>query len=78
MYFTNAYFPPQLTTEIASVSKIYRNFVATSKMVEQLREMEYKIETAEKLLAKDRAAPLGDAPNLLAVHYCLSELETFR
>ncbi|WAR52504.1 hypothetical protein PtB15_1B946 [Puccinia triticina] len=64
--------------KIASVSKIHRNFVATAKMVEQLRDMDYKIERIEKLLAKDRASPLGDAPNLLAIHYTLSEMETFR
>ncbi|KAH9821815.1 exocyst complex component Sec6-domain-containing protein [Melampsora americana] len=64
--------------KIASVSRIHRNFVATAKMVEQLREMSLKIERIEKLLAKDRATPLGEASNLLAIHYCLSELETFR
>ncbi|KAI9629256.1 hypothetical protein KEM48_011105 [Puccinia striiformis f. sp. tritici PST-130] len=64
--------------KIASVSKIHRNFVATAKMVEQLRDMDYKIDRIEKLLAKDRASPLGDAPNLLAIHYTLSEMETFR
>lgn len=64
--------------KIASVSKIYKNFVATAKMVEQLRDMDFKIDSIEKLLAKDRASPLGDAPNLLAIHYTLSEMETFR
>ncbi|OAV99137.1 hypothetical protein PTTG_09168 [Puccinia triticina 1-1 BBBD Race 1] len=64
--------------KIASVSKIHRNFVATAKMVEQLRDMEYKIDRMDKILAKDRASPLGDAPNLLAIHYTLSEMETFR
>ncbi|KAA1082358.1 SNARE-binding exocyst subunit S6 [Puccinia graminis f. sp. tritici] len=64
--------------KIASVSKIHRNFVATAKMVEQLRDMDYKIDRIEKLLAKDRASPLGDAPNLIAIHYTLSEMETFR
>ncbi|KAG0143850.1 hypothetical protein CROQUDRAFT_48201 [Cronartium quercuum f. sp. fusiforme G11] len=64
--------------KITSVSRIHRNFVATARMVEQLREMSLKIETVDKLLAKDRAAPLGEAPNLLAIHYCLSELESFR
>ncbi|EGG08280.1 uncharacterized protein MELLADRAFT_85052 [Melampsora larici-populina 98AG31] len=57
--------------KIAAVSRIHRNFVATAKMVEQLREMSLKIESVEKLLAKDRATPLGEAPNLLAIHYCL-------
>lgn len=64
--------------KIASVSKIHRNFVATAKMVEQLRDMDFKIDRVEKLLAKDRASPLGDAPNLLAIHYTLSEMESFR
>ena len=30
------------------------------------------------LLSSDRASPLGPSPNLLPVHYHLSELETFR
>ncbi|CAH7678698.1 exocyst complex component Sec6-domain-containing protein [Phakopsora pachyrhizi] len=64
--------------KIASVSRIHRNFEATAKMVEQLRDMDYKVQRIEKLLAKDRSSPLGEAPNLLAIHYCLSELETFR
>ncbi|MBW0493027.1 hypothetical protein O181_032742 [Austropuccinia psidii MF-1] len=64
--------------KIASVSKIHRNFEATAKMVEQLRDMDVKIERIEKLLASDKASPLGDAPNLLAIHYTLSEIETFR
>jgi hypothetical protein len=73
-----SYLLPFIFVEIASVSKIHRNFVATAKMVEQLRDMDYKTDRVEKLLAKERASPLGDAPNLLAIHYTLSEMETFR
>ncbi|POV97223.1 hypothetical protein PSHT_14685 [Puccinia striiformis] len=61
--------------KIASVSRIHRNFVATAKMVEQPIDLDYKIDRIEKLLAKDRAC---DAPNLLAIHYTLREVDTIR
>ncbi|KAH9468071.1 hypothetical protein Pst134EA_011692 [Puccinia striiformis f. sp. tritici] len=44
-------------------------------MVEQPIDLDYKIDRIEKLLAKDRAC---DAPNLLAIHYTLREVDTIR
>lgn len=60
------------------VSKIHRNFVYTLDMVNQLREMYDKLDYIESLLVADKQDPLGPAPNLLVIHYHLTQLETFR
>lgn len=47
-------------------------------MVEALRGMYDKIERLEALLAREKAKPYGPAPNLLLIHYHVTELEAFR
>ena len=64
--------------KVGQVSRLHRSFVQTLEMVNQLRDMYDKIEYCEALLQRDRQDPLGPAPNLLAVHYSLTQLESFR
>ena len=47
-------------------------------MVQAFRGMYDKVERLEGLLAQDKAKPLGPAPNLLLLHYHITQLETFR
>ena len=47
-------------------------------MVTSLSGMYSRLSHISELLSLDRAAPLGPAPNLLPIHYHLTELETFR
>lgn len=47
-------------------------------MVTSLRGMYSRLSHISSLLSADRTAPLGPAPNLLPIHYHLTELETFR
>lgn len=63
--------PPQ-------VSLIHRRFVQAVDMVTSLRGMYSRLSHISDLLASDRSDPLGPCPNLLPIHYHLSELETFR
>ena len=64
--------------KIGEVSKIHRHFTRTLEMVSQLRDMYDKIDYIEDMLAQERANPLGPAPNLLPIHYSLTQLESFR
>ena len=65
-------------SKIGEVSKIHRCFVQTIEMVNQLRDMYDKIDMIEELLERDRKDPYGPAPNLLPIHYRLTQLEAFR
>lgn len=47
-------------------------------MVSSLRSMYSRLSHLSDLLASDQATPLGSSPNLLPIHYHLTELETFR
>ena len=47
-------------------------------MVTSLRGMYTRLSHISDLLSSDRADPLGPSPNLLPIHYHLTELETFR
>lgn len=60
------------------VSRVHRQFVKTLEMVDSLRSMYDKISWLEGMLAQDAAKPLGSAPNLLVIHFHLTQLETFR
>lgn len=63
---------------LVQVSRIHRHFVQTLEMIENLRDMVDKIARIEDMLAAERRDPLGPARNLLAIHFHLSQLETFR
>jgi exocyst complex component 3 len=57
---------------------VHRNFSQTEEMVNNLLSMHAKIDMVEDMLAVDSQDILGPAPNLLAVHYQLNQLEAFR
>ncbi|KAF8757909.1 Exocyst complex component Sec6 [Rhizoctonia solani] len=64
--------------QISRVSVVHRNFSQTEEMVNNLLSMHAKIDLVEEMLMVDRQDILGPAPNLLAVHYQLNQLEAFR
>ena len=64
--------------KLVEVSVVHRRLTQTLDMVSSLRSMYSRLAHLEQLLAADRADPLGPSPNLLTVHYHLTELETFR
>ena len=47
-------------------------------MVDSLRNMYDKIDRLEEMLFQEKSNPLGAAPNLLLLHYHLTQLEAFR
>jgi exocyst complex component 3 len=57
---------------------VHRNFEQTEEIVNNLLDMSEKLQTLEDMLAADRSDILGGAPNLLAIHYQLTQLEAFR
>jgi len=65
-------------SKISQVSRVHRQFVKTLEMVDSLRNMYDKISWLEGMLAQDAVKPLGSAPNLLVIHFHLTQLETFR
>ncbi|KAH8832779.1 exocyst complex component Sec6-domain-containing protein [Flagelloscypha sp. PMI_526] len=64
--------------QISRVSMVHRNFQQTEEMVNNLLEMNSKLEMLEDMLEADSQDILGPAPNLLVIHYYLNQLETFR
>ncbi|KDQ13017.1 hypothetical protein BOTBODRAFT_188793 [Botryobasidium botryosum FD-172 SS1] len=64
--------------QIKRVSMVHRNFALTEEMVENLTEMHSKLDIVEDQLERIRASPLGPAPELLAIHFQLNQLENFR
>ena len=57
---------------------VHRNFEQTGEMVHNLLEMNARLETLEAMLAADSEEIVGPAPNLLAIHHQLTQLEAFR
>lgn len=47
-------------------------------MVQNLTELYAKLDTVQQMLAEDSEDILGPAPNLLAIHFQLTQLESFR
>ncbi|GAA5990272.1 hypothetical protein JCM10908_005903 [Rhodotorula pacifica] len=64
--------------KLVEVSVVHRRLTQTLEMVNSLRSMYSRLSHLSQLLAADRSDPLGPSPNLLTVHYHLTELETFR
>ncbi|KAK1232128.1 SNARE-binding exocyst subunit S6 [Marasmius sp. AFHP31] len=64
--------------QISRVSTVHRNFEQTEEMVNNLLEMNSKLNMLEDMLEEDSQNILGPAPNLLVIHYILNQLETFR
>ena len=57
---------------------VHRNFEQTEEMVNNLLEMNSRLDTIEAMLAADEDDLLGSAPNLLPIHLQLKQLENFR
>ncbi|VDC01385.1 unnamed protein product [Peniophora sp. CBMAI 1063] len=64
--------------QISRVSMVHRNFEQTEEMVHNLLEMNARLDTLEAMLAADSEEIVGPAPNLLAIHHQLTQLEAFR
>lgn len=62
----------------AQVSMVHRNFEQTEEMVNNLLEMNSKLEMLERMLVEDSDDILGPAPSLLRIHFQLNRLEAFR
>ncbi|KAF9266922.1 exocyst complex component Sec6 [Marasmius fiardii PR-910] len=78
----NEFNDPQNTVatfdQISRVSMVHRNFEQTEEMVNNLLEMNSKLNMLEDMLEEDSRDILGPAPNLLVIHYILNQLEAFR
>lgn len=57
---------------------VHRNFEQTEEVVNNLVEMERRLDALEDMLEADSQDILGPAPNLLVIHYQLNQLEAFR
>jgi exocyst complex component 3 len=57
---------------------VHRNFERTEEMVNNLLEMNERLDSLEDMLEADANDILGSAPNLLVIHFMLNQLETFR
>ncbi|BGP17883.1 hypothetical protein JCM10213_000961 [Rhodosporidiobolus nylandii] len=64
--------------KLVEVSIVHRRLTQTLEMVHSLRSMYSRLSHLSSLLASDRSDPLGPSPNLLPIHFHLTELETFR
>ncbi|KZT27901.1 exocyst complex component Sec6 [Neolentinus lepideus HHB14362 ss-1] len=64
--------------QISRVSMVHRNFEQVEEMVNNLLEMSSKLDMLEDMLARNREEVVGPAPNLLAIHYNINQLEAFR
>ncbi|OCH85263.1 exocyst complex component Sec6 [Obba rivulosa] len=64
--------------QISRVSMVHRNFEQTEEMVNNLMDMNSKLDMLEQMLAADSEDILGPAPNLLRMHYQINRLEAFR
>ncbi|KAG8951848.1 SNARE-binding exocyst subunit S6 [Tulasnella sp. 424] len=64
--------------QISRVSLVHRNFAQTDEMVQNLTELYDKLDVISSMLEADRQDVLGPAPNLLAIHHQLTQLEAFR
>lgn len=63
---------------VVQVSMVHRNFEQTEEMVNNLLEMNSRLDTLEAMLDEDRNDLYGPAPNLLRIHYMINQLEGFR
>lgn len=57
---------------------VHRNFERTEELVNNLLEMSTRIEQLEEMLYEDARDILGPATHLLAIHYQVGQLESFR
>ncbi|THH28000.1 hypothetical protein EUX98_g6185 [Antrodiella citrinella] len=64
--------------QISRVSVVHRNFEQTEEMVNNLIEMDSKLDNLEDMLETDSQDILGPAPNLLRIHFQINKLEAFR
>ncbi|KAF7309735.1 Exocyst complex component Sec6 [Mycena indigotica] len=64
--------------QISRVSMVHRNFEQTEETVNNLLEMNAKLDELEDMLENDSRDIIGPAPNLLVIHYALNQLEAFR
>ncbi|KAJ7281634.1 exocyst complex component Sec6 [Mycena rebaudengoi] len=63
---------------VIQVSLVHRNFEQTEETVNNLLEMNSKLDVLEDMLETDSRDILGPAPNLLVIHFLLNQLEAFR
>ncbi|KAG1800150.1 exocyst complex component Sec6-domain-containing protein [Suillus variegatus] len=64
--------------EVVQASMVYRNFEQTEEMVNNLLEMNSKLDVLEELLEVESRTIIGPAPNLLPIHFHVNRLEAFR
>jgi hypothetical protein len=57
---------------------VHRNFERTEELVRNLLEMSARIGQLEEMLYEETRDILGPATNLLAIHYQVGQLESFR
>lgn len=57
---------------------VHRNFEQTEEMVNNLLEMDSRLDALEDMLERDASDILGPAPSLLPMHYQINQLEAFR
>lgn len=57
---------------------VHRNFERTEELVNNLLEVNARIGQLEEMLYEDARDILGPATNLLAIHYQINQLESFR
>src|ERR1700730_3575653 len=57
---------------------VHRNFEQTEEMVNNLLDMNSKIDVLEDMLVADSRDIMGPAPNLLLIHYDINQLEAYR
>lgn len=63
---------------ISEVSQIHRNFVQTASILEKLLSLPHQIESLAILLEELQSDLFNPNPDLLAAHFHISQLETFR
>lgn len=63
---------------ISQVSQIHRNFVQTTSTLEKLDALPDKIQALAEMLQRGQDDIMGPAPDLLPLHFHLSQLEAFR
>ncbi|KAI0796082.1 exocyst complex component sec6 [Abortiporus biennis] len=64
--------------QISRVSMVHRNFELTEEMVNNLIEMDSKLDQLQEMLETESQDILGPAPNLLRIHFQINKLEAFR
>ena len=57
---------------------VHRNFERTEELVNNLLEMNARLGQLEEMLYEDTRDILGPATHLLAIHYQINQLESFR